>query len=113
MHTDNSTEALPETTYREHYTENTDKDFILSNKEKKTLPKNGKGSKTSAPNNINILDMNNIPSRTTEQKEVYRKQKQKIVLRNTGTKMYRRFCTMSLIHCMVNRGIFWKIMTFV
>ena len=55
----------------------TDKDFILSNKEKKTLPKNGKGSKTSAPNNINILDINNIPSRTTEQKEVYRKQKQK------------------------------------
>lgn len=55
----------------------TDKDFILSNKEKKTLPKNGKGSKTSAPNNINILNINNIPSRTTEQKEVYRKQKQK------------------------------------
>lgn len=55
----------------------TDKDFILSNKEKKTLPKNGKGSKTSAPNNINILDINNIPSWTTEQKEVYRKQKQK------------------------------------
>ena len=57
--------------------DDTDKDFILSNKEKKTLPNNGKGSKTSAPNNINILDINNIPSRTTEQKEVYRKQKQK------------------------------------
>ena len=55
----------------------TDKDFILSNKEKKTLSKNDKGSKTSTPNNINILDINNIPSRTTEQKEVYRKQKQK------------------------------------
>lgn len=55
----------------------TDKDFILSNKEKKTLSNNDKGSKTSAPNNINILDINNIPSRTTEQKEVYRKQKQK------------------------------------
>lgn len=55
----------------------TDKDFILSNKERKTLSKNDKGSKTSAPNNINILDINNIPSRTTEQKEVYRKQKQK------------------------------------
>lgn len=53
------------------------KDFILSNKEKKTLPKNGKDSKTSAPDNINILDINNIPSRTTEQKEAYRKQKQK------------------------------------
>lgn len=56
---------------------NTDKDFILKNKERKTLSKNDKGSKTSAPNNINILDINNIPSRTTEQKEVYRKQKQK------------------------------------
>lgn len=55
----------------------TDKDFILSNKEKKTLSKNDKGSKTSAPNNINILNINNIPSRTTEQKEVHRKQKQK------------------------------------
>lgn len=55
----------------------TSKDFILSNKETKTLSKNDKGSKTSAPNNINILDINNIPSRTTEQKEVYRKQKQK------------------------------------
>lgn len=55
----------------------TSKDFILSNKEKKTLSNNDKGSKTSAPNNINILNINNIPSRTTEQKEVYRKQKQK------------------------------------
>ena len=54
-----------------------DEDFILKNKEKKTLSKDDKGSKTSAPDNINILDMNNIPSRTTEQKEVYRKQKQK------------------------------------
>lgn len=54
-----------------------DKDFILKNKERKTLSKNDKGSKTSAPNNINILDINNIPSRTTEQKKVYRKQKQK------------------------------------
>ena len=55
----------------------TDKDFILSNKEKKTLSNNDKGSKTSAPNNTNILNINNIPSRTTKQKEVYRKQKQK------------------------------------
>lgn len=72
--------AIPETTTREYNSDITNtenKDFILSNKEKKTLPKNGKGSKTSAPNNINILDINNIPSRTTEQKEVYRKQKQK------------------------------------
>lgn len=55
----------------------TSKDFILKNKEKKTLSNNDKGSKTSASNNINILNINNIPSRTTEQKEVYRKQKQK------------------------------------
>lgn len=72
--------AIPETTTREYNSDITNtenKDFILSNKEKKTLSKNDKGSKTSAPNNINILDINNIPSRTTEQKEVYRKQKQK------------------------------------
>lgn len=72
--------AIPETTTREYNSDITNtenKDFILSNKEKKTLPKKGKGSKTSAPNNINILDINNIPSRTTEQKEVYHKQKQK------------------------------------
>ena len=72
--------AIPETTTREYNSDITNtenKDFILSNKEKKSLPKDGKGSKTSAPNNINILDINNIPSRTTEQKEVYRKQKQK------------------------------------
>lgn len=61
----------------EYSVDDIDKDFILSNKEKKTLSKNDKGSKTSAPNNINILDINNIPSRTTEQKKVYRKQKQK------------------------------------
>lgn len=74
------TYAIPETTTREYNSDITNtenKDFILPNKEKKTLSKNDKGSKTSAPNNINILDINNIPSRTTEQKEVYRKQKQK------------------------------------
>lgn len=73
--------AIPETTTREYNSDITNtenKDFILSNKEKKTLSKNDKGSKTSAPDNINILNnINNIPSRTTEQKEVYRKQKQK------------------------------------
>lgn len=72
--------AIPETTTREYNSDITNtenKDFILSNKEKKTLSNNDKGSKTSALNNINILDINNIPSRTTEQKEVYRKQKQK------------------------------------
>lgn len=72
--------AIPETTTREYNSDITNtenKDFILSNKEKKTLSNNDKGSKTSAPDNINILDINNIPSRTTEQKEVYRKQKQK------------------------------------
>ena len=56
---------------------NTDKDCTLSSTEEKTLPSSGKGVKTSATNNINILNINNIPSRTTEQKEVYRKQKQK------------------------------------
>lgn len=72
--------AIPETTTREYNSDITNtenKDFILKNKEKKTLSNNDKDSKTSAPNNINILDINNIPSRTTEQKEVYRKQKQK------------------------------------
>lgn len=72
--------AIPETTTREYNSDITNtenKDFILSNKEKKTLSNNDKGSKTSASNNINILNINNIPSRTTEQKEVYRKQKQK------------------------------------
>ncbi len=72
--------AIPETTTREYNSDITnteDKDFILKNKEKKTLSNSDKGSKTSAPDNINILDINNIPSRTTEQKEVHRKQKQK------------------------------------
>lgn len=72
--------TIPETTNREYNSDITNtknKDFILSNKEEKTLSKNDKDSKTSAPDNISILDINNIPSRTTEQKEVYRKQKQK------------------------------------
>lgn len=69
MHTDNSTEALPETTYREHYTENTDKDCILPNTEEKTLPSSGKGVKTSAPNNNINININNIPPRTKEQKQ--------------------------------------------
>lgn len=47
----------------------TDKDCTLSSTEKKTLPLSGKGVKTSAPNNINILDINNIPPRTKEQKQ--------------------------------------------
>lgn len=74
MHTDNSTGALPETTCREHYTENTDKDCTLSSTEEKTLPSSGKGVKTSAPNNINILNINNIPHRTKEQKQERYKQ---------------------------------------
>lgn len=69
MHTDNSTEALPETTYREHYTENTDKDCTLSSTEEKTLPSSGKGVKTSAPNNNINININNIPPRTKEQKQ--------------------------------------------
>ena len=47
----------------------TDKDCILPNTEEKTLPSSGKGVKTSAPNNINILGINNIPPRTKEQKQ--------------------------------------------
>lgn len=70
MHTDNSTEALPETTYREHYTENTDKDCTLSSTEGKTLPSAGKGVNTSSPS-VNITT---IPPRTREQKEERRKQ---------------------------------------
>ena len=69
MHTDNSTEALPETTYREHYTENTDKNCTLPSTEEKTLPSSGKGVKTSAPNNNINININNIPPRTKEQKQ--------------------------------------------
>lgn len=47
----------------------TDKDCTLSSTEEKTLPSSGKGVKTSAPNNINILNINNIPPRTKEQKQ--------------------------------------------
>ncbi len=64
--------AIPETTTREYNSDITNtenKDFILSNKEEKTLPSAGKGVKTSAPNNINILNINNIPPRTKEQKQ--------------------------------------------
>lgn len=50
-------------------TTDTDKDCTLSSTEKKTLPSSGKGVKTSAPNNINILGINNIPPRTKEQKQ--------------------------------------------
>lgn len=46
-----------------------DKNCTLSSTEEKTLPSAGKGVKTSAPNNINILDINNIPPRTKEQKQ--------------------------------------------
>ena len=53
---------------------NTDKDCTLSSIEEKTLPSSGKGVKTSAPNNINILDINNIPPRTKEQKQERYKQ---------------------------------------
>ena len=52
----------------------TDKDCTLSSTEEKTLPSSGKGVKTSAPNNINILDINNIPPRTKEQKQERYKQ---------------------------------------
>lgn len=52
----------------------TDKDCTLSSTEEKTLPSAGKEVKTSAPNNINILNINNIPPRTKEQKQERYKQ---------------------------------------
>lgn len=47
---------------------NTDKNCILSNTEKETLPSAGKDNQTSAPNNYNKLNIYNIPPRTKEQK---------------------------------------------
>lgn len=67
--------AIPETTNREYNSDITNtenKDCTLSSTEKKTLP-DGKGVKTSAPNNnINSINniINNIPPRTKEQKKV-------------------------------------------
>lgn len=63
--------AIPETTIREcnsDITNTENKDFILSNKEKETLPGAGKDNQTSAPNNYNKLNIYNIPPRTKEQK---------------------------------------------
>lgn len=63
--------AIPETTIREYNSDITNtenKDFILSNKEKETLPAPGKDIQTSAPNNYNKLNIYNIPPRTKEQK---------------------------------------------
>lgn len=63
--------AIPETTIREcnsDITNTENKDFILSNKEKETLPSAGKDIQTSAPNNYNKLNIYNIPPRTKEQK---------------------------------------------
>lgn len=47
----------------------TNKDCTLSSTEEKTLPSSGKGVKTSAPNNIKNININNIPPRTKEQKQ--------------------------------------------
>lgn len=47
----------------------TDKDCTLSSTEEKTLPSSGKVVKTSAPNNIKNININNIPPRTKEQKQ--------------------------------------------
>lgn len=47
----------------------TDKDCTLLSTEEKTLPSSGKGVKTSAPNNIKNININNIPPRTKEQKQ--------------------------------------------
>lgn len=67
----NVSRAIKENRYNKDYSskENTDKDCTLSSTEEKTLPSSGKGVKTSAPNNINILGINNIPPRTKEQKQ--------------------------------------------
>lgn len=72
----NVSRAIKENRYNKDYSskENTDKDCTLSSTEEKTLPSPGKGVKTSAPNNINILDINNIPPRTKEQKQERYKQ---------------------------------------
>lgn len=67
----NVSRAIKKNRYNKDYSskENTNKDCTLSSTEEKTLPSSGKGVKTSAPNNINILDINNIPPRTKEQKQ--------------------------------------------
>lgn len=67
----NVSRAIKKNRYNKDYSskENTDKDCTLSSTEEKTLPSSGKGVKTSAPNNINILGINNIPPRTKEQKQ--------------------------------------------
>lgn len=66
----NVSRAIEENRYNKDYSskENNDKDFILSNKEKETLPSDGKDNQTSAPNNYNKLNIYNIPPRTKEQK---------------------------------------------
>lgn len=75
----NVSRAIKENRYNKDYSskENTDKDCTLSSTEEKTLPSSGKGVKTSAPNNINILGINNIPPRTKEQKQERYKQAKK------------------------------------
>ena len=67
----NVSRAIKENRCNKDYSskENNDKDCILPSTEEKTLPSSGKGVKTSAPNNINILGINNIPPRTKEQKQ--------------------------------------------
>ena len=67
----NVSRAIKENRYNKDYSskENTDKDCTLSSTEEKTLPSSGKGVKTSAPNNIKNININNIPPRTKEQKQ--------------------------------------------
>ena len=66
----NVSRAIEENRYNKDYSskENNDKNFILSNKERETLPSAGKDIQTSAPNNYNKLNIYNIPPRTKEQK---------------------------------------------
>lgn len=67
----NVSRAIKENRYNKDYSskENTDKDCTLSSTEKKTLPNDGKGVNTSAPNNNINININNIPPRTKEQKQ--------------------------------------------
>lgn len=66
----NVSRAIEENRCNKDYSskENNDKNCILPNTEKETLPSVGKDIQTSAPNNYNKLNIYNIPPRTKEQK---------------------------------------------
>lgn len=60
--------TLPTNTTYDFNNDYCDKNCILPNTEKETLPSAGKDDQTSAPNNYNKLNIYNIPPRTKEQK---------------------------------------------